>query len=111
MADVLLTVYDASRPAGVNVTDNDTAVTNADAFFVPNNGSVRLIVTNAAGPNTVTVTTPGNVDGLAIAELTIALLASKTYVLGPFPTSIYNNGQGQLRFTVSANADVIAVRG
>jgi len=111
MADVILTVYDASRPAGVNVTDQDTAATDANVYYVPNNGSVRLIVVNAAGSNTVTVTTPNTVDGLAIADLAITLTASKTYLLGPFPTSIYNDGQGRLSFTVSANADVTAVRG
>jgi hypothetical protein len=95
----------------VNVTDNDTAATDADVYFVPNNGSVRLIATNAAGANNVTVTTPGTVDGNAIADLVIALTASKVYVLGPFPPAVYNNAAGQIRFTVSAGADVIAVRG
>jgi len=111
MADVILSVFDASRPAGVNVTDNDSAITNADTYYVPNSGDVRLVVTNSAGPNTVTVVTPGTVDGLAIADLAIALTASKVYVLGPFPASVYNDSQGRVRFTVSANADVIAVRG
>ena len=111
MADVLLTVRDTSRSAGVNVTDLDTAVTSADAFFAPNNGNVRLIVVNAAGANNVTVTTPNTVDGLAVADLVISLTASKTYVLGPFPPAIYNNSAGQVRFTVSANADVTVVRG
>ena len=111
MADVVLTVYDVSRSAGVNVTDQDSAATSADTYYVPNNGDVRLIVTNAAGSNNFTVTTPGTVDGLAIADRVISLTASKVYVIGPFPTSVYNDGQGRLGFTVSANADVIAVRG
>lgn len=111
MADVLLTVRDTSRAEGVNVTDLDSAVTSADVFFVPNNGNVRLVVVNAAGANNVTVTTPTSVDGNAVADLVIPLTASKTYVLGPFPPAIYNNAAGQLRFTVSANADVTAVRG
>ena len=111
MADVLLTVATVDRDSGVNVTDNDSALTSADVFFVPNNGDVRLIVTNAAGANNVTVTTPGTVDGNAIADLVIPLTASKTYVLGPFPPSVYNNASGQIRFTVSANADALAVRG
>ena len=111
MADVLLAVRDADRDAGVNVTDQDVAVTSADSFLVPNNGSVRLIVTNSAGANNLTVVTPGNVDGNAIADLVIELTASKLYVIGPFPPSVYNNAAGQLRFTVSANADVLPVRG
>ena len=111
MADVLLTVRDTDRDAGVNVTDQDVAVTDADVFFVPNNGNVRLVVTNSAGANNLTVTTPGTVDGNAIADLVIPLTASKVYVIGPFPPSVYNNSAGQLRFTVSANADVLPVRG
>lgn len=111
MADVLLSVFDTSRTAGVNVTDQDTTVGASDVYFVPNNGNVRLIVTNAAGANNVTVTTPGTVDGNAIADPVIALTASKTYVLGPWPANVYNNSAGQVRITFSAAADVLAVRG
>ena len=111
MADITLSVFEANRPTGVNVTDNDTAVTDANVYFFPNNGNVRLLVANGATANTVTVVTPGTVNGLAIADLPITLLANKQYVLGPFPTSIYNNQAGLVRFTVTENADVLVVRG
>lgn len=112
MADVILTVYDTDRDAGVNVTDNDTAVTSSDVFFFPNNGNVRLLITDTStSNNNVTITTPGSVDGNAIADLVVTCPGSEQLVLGPFPPSVYNNSSGQVRFTVAGNANAIAVRG
>lgn len=111
MANVTVTPVSVSRSAGVNVTDNDQAVTSADVYFITNNGNLRLIFTNAAGSNNVTIKTHGTVDGNAITDLVVPMTASKVYVLGPFPPSIYNDSLGRLEVTVSANADLIAVRG
>lgn len=111
MADFTLTVFDAARASnGVNVTDNDTTVAASNNYYVPNNGRVVLIVTNAAGANVVTVETPGTVDGLAVTDLTANVAASKVHVLGPFPTQTYNDAQGRIKATFTAAADVMAVR-
>ena len=111
MANVTLTVVDARRSSsGQNVTDNDTTVGAVDTYFFDYNGRVILVITNAAGSNTVTVATPGTVDGLAVTDNVNALVAAKHYVFGPFPPALYNDSQGRLKVTVSANTNLFAVR-
>ncbi len=109
MANVTLTVTDCTR-AGINITDNDTTVSAGNNYFFPNNERVVLIITNAAGSNTLTVITPGTVDGLAITDLTVVLTASKTYAVGPFPKAYYNDATNSVQFTVSAGADIMPLR-
>jgi hypothetical protein len=111
MADVTLTVVDARRSSnGQNVTDNDTTVSSSDTYYFANNGKVIVVITNAAGSNTFTVVTQNTVDALAITDLTATITASKTFVVGPFPPSIYNDAQGRVQCTFSAAADVMPVR-
>lgn len=110
MADVTLTVFDARRASnGVNVTDQDTTVSAADTYYVPNNGRVVLLVTSTPGC-TVTIETPGTVDGLAVTDLTATIGAAKQHVLGPFPGQVYNRADGTVKVTFSAAADVLALR-
>lgn len=110
MADITLTVFDTKRTSnGVNVTDQDTTVTNTDTYYVPNNGRVVLLVNSTPGC-TVTVETPGTVDGLAITDYTATIAAAKQHVLGPFPGATYNKADGTIKVTFSAAADVLAVR-
>ena len=111
MANITMTVYDATRlvASAPNVTDNKTGATSSNTYLIPNNGRVVLVVQSTAGA-TITVATPGTVDGNAIADLTFAAAATKQYVIGPFPPDVYNNSAGQLSVTVSANTDLLAAR-
>lgn len=111
MADVTMTVYDASRAQATapNYTDNKTAATSGNNYYIPNNGRVALIVV-AGTTATVTVATPGTVDGNAVADLAITLPDTDQIVLGPFPTGTYNDPQGRLLVTVSAATSLFAVR-
>lgn len=110
MADVTLTVTDVGRATPTNITDNDTTVGATDVYFFANNGRVVLVVTNAAGANTVSIQTPNTVDGLAITDLSWSLTASKAYAGGPFPPQNYNDSLGRVRVTFSAAADVMPLR-
>lgn len=111
MANVTWTVQDARRSSnGLNVTDNDTAVTSSDTYYFANDGSIVLVITNDAGSNTVTVETPNTLDALAITDLTATIAANKCHVLGPFPTGNYNNSDGNVKVTFSAAASVMAIR-
>lgn len=110
MADIVLAAVDGNRSTGVNVTTQATAVSSGNTYLIPNNGYVRLVVANGASANTLTVQTPRSVDGNAVADLSIPLAASTTYVLGPFPTTIYNTDAGQLALSVSASASITAIR-
>ncbi|MBP7572063.1 MAG: hypothetical protein KBA95_18560 [Acidobacteria bacterium] len=111
MADVTLTVQDSTRAIATcpNVTDDATAATSSDTYYFANDGRVVLIV-DAATTATVTIETPGSVAGNAIADTAVALPDGDTYVLGPFPTSVYNDSQGRVKVTVSANTTIMALR-
>lgn len=53
-------------------------------------GPVILEVANDSGASiTVTVQTPGTIEGLAIADLAVAVPASGTREIGPFPPSVF----------------------
>lgn len=70
-------------------------LTNKHQF--PNNGATIIeVVSSDAGAQTVTVETPGSVDGLAVADQVISVPAGATRFIGPFPTTIYNQSDGML---------------
>jgi hypothetical protein len=75
-----------------------------DTFLVNNDGKVFLHFkkTGAGGCN-VTIQTPGNVDGLAIADRVVVVPATVGDVMiGPFPPSVYNQpGTHDMYVTVS----------
>lgn len=100
MANVPLAVQQLSQ-AGVAPTYLNS-LTTSDTFQVPNNGQVYLhFKKTGAGIATVTFLTPNTVGGLAIADQTVAVPATTGDVMvGPFPPSIFNNGQN-LEFTVN----------
>jgi hypothetical protein len=111
MADINLTVYDAKRlvASAPNFTDNKTAATSSNNYYLPNDGRIVLHAVCGAGGN-LTVVTPNTVDGLAVTDLVNTLVAAKHYVFGPFPPQIYNDSQGRLLVTVAANTDLFVVR-
>jgi len=53
------------------------------------------------GDAILTFKTPGTVDGLDIAEMTVTVTASATVgeLIGPFPPSIYNQSDGTVHVT------------
>lgn len=108
MSDVTLTVYEADRSSGANYTDNKTAGTSANDYYFTNNGKTVLI-TEAAGGATVTVETVKTVDGEAVADLSLTAGTAKVMVWGPFPPNVYNDGDGEVHVTVSANTSLFVV--
>lgn len=111
MADITMTVYDASRvyASAPNYTDNKTSASSGNNYYIPNNGRVVLIAV-AGTSGTVTVATPGSVDGNAVADLAVALPDTDQVVIGPFPPAVYNDALGRLLVTVSAAVSLFAVR-
>lgn len=93
------------------------ALTNGDAtndhYIEANDGRIMLeIVSTDAGAQTVEVETPGSVDGLAVANLSIAVGAGLTVVAGPFPPAVYNQPDGSIYInpSVSNTLDLRAYR-
>jgi len=69
----------------------------ADGEKFSNDGRMFLHVKNgAAAPITVTVQTPGTVDGLAVAEQVITVTNAEERMIGPFPPGIYNQSDGMV---------------
>lgn len=73
------------------------AAANVDGHSVPNEGRTWLHVKAGVTPVTVTLETPGTVDGLAVADRTVVVAASSERLIGPCPPGIYNQpGTGEL---------------
>lgn len=100
MADVVKTPQVVVR-AGVAPTYN-SGLSTSDVYVIENDGRTILhFKKTGAGACTVTVETPGTVDGLAVADRTFNVPATTGDVfVGPFPREDYNTG-GNLRVSCS----------
>lgn len=83
-------------------------LSGADTQLIPNkNGDVLIRVTNGGAEATnVTIATPGEVDGNAVADKVVAVANGKTKVLGPYDPKTYNDKKGRLALTFSKVASV-----
>ena len=101
MANVRLTPQ-AINSAGI-VPTNNGSLSVSDTYLVSNNGRVMLhFLKTGAGACTVTVTTPGTVDGLAVTDRTITVPATTgDRMHSKFSPDVYNDENGDLAFTLS----------
>jgi hypothetical protein len=101
MAEITLTV-ERVLPTGIAATYTGSLSTS-NTYLVRNSGRVLLhFLKTAAVDCTVTVQTPATLGGLAVAEQTVTVPAtSGKKFAGPFPPRVYNDGNGDLRFTLS----------
>lgn len=91
------------------------SVTTAGGFRFKNDGHTLLYVAEKNAANCeVTVTPTKTVDGLAVATRTVDVVASQTWVLGPWPPEQYNDADGYLNVGIEADqasgAAVVSVR-
>ena len=103
MAITELVPQDISRDS---VILPETATDETDGHYFYNDGRTILFFHDTAATPTVTIYTPGTVDGLAVTDRTVVLAihATEGKFIGPFPPSIYNYSDGTCRFIVSAEA-------
>lgn len=81
---------------------------NADGHSLPNSGTEFFHVKTGGTTCTVTVQTPGNVDGLAIADRPVLIGTNSERFFGPYPPSIYNQqGAAEVYLDFSASTSVI----
>lgn len=75
----------------------------ADTQVIANkNGDVILRVINGGTePTNVTIVTPGEVGGNAIADQVVSVVNATTKEIGPFDPAIYNDKHGNLAVTLS----------
>ena len=105
MADrATLTVVDCVRSGVISTV---TAAIAEGAMFA-NDGQTFLYCLDTAGDAVLTFKTPGTIDGLAIAEMTVTVTADATAgeLIGPFPPSIYNQSDGTVHVTPDAHASL-----
>jgi len=85
------------------------AAAHADGNKFSNDGRMFLHVKNGAGaPITVTIQTPGQVDGLAIADQVVTVTNGEERMIGPFPPNIYNQDDRMVYVDYSSVTSVTA---
>jgi hypothetical protein len=109
---VALTVQEIGR-SGRAIVKPLVAPTATHGNKVLNDGKVFLVVKNgSASPITVTVETPGSVDGQALADLTVTVAATADadgldfQAIGPFTTT-FNQADGYVWAVCSTVTDVL----
>ncbi|MEV4179941.1 hypothetical protein AB0J28_00660 [Streptosporangium canum] len=92
-------------PTGIAPTY--AAVGGSGDTFTPGD-HVFLHVKNAGGASTtVTVTTPGTVEGLAVSDLTVTVPASTgDRMIGPLPSRLFARADGQADVVCSPTTSV-----
>lgn len=107
-----LTVVESNDGAGID-TDAAALDTLSTADQFPNDGRTVIIIDNASGgPLTpVFVVQKPSVDVPGLGTLTKAngggaVAAAERRLFGPFPTALYNDGNGMLQMTIAGAASI-----
>lgn len=102
-------VRDNLTVAEVVVTGTTQALTAAsgDGHKFTNTGRELVMITNDyTATITATFVTPGQVGGLAIADVDVAIAAGATKLVGPFQIGLFNQKSGTDKNKVYLNWDV-----
>lgn len=93
-AGAVPTAFEGLQAADTQLIDNKT-------------GDVILRVVNGGAEATdVTIVTPGQVGGNAVADRVVTVANGATKLIGPFDPETYNNAKGQLQVQFSKVASV-----
>lgn len=77
------------------LTPSTVAAAGGGDKFVPDDDVFLSFANGSGSPITVTIVTPGDVDGEPIADRTVSVPAGGTKYIGPFPKQIFaNNADG-----------------
>ena len=102
-----LPVATAVTSVGLDVTAPATAAALSQTFA--NNPGTFIVVKNGGGATIVaTIVTPqtvsdGSASPLSVADRTVSIAAGKTFLIGPFPSAQYNDGNNE----ITVNFDII----
>lgn len=107
MADIDMVIQKAAGARGLALayrTDTQASdpISTTDRFLFPNSGREYVLIKKGTGTVDVTIDVPVTVDGLAVADRTVAVAANESRLLGPFDPSVYNNGDGKVALSFSA---------
>lgn len=85
---------------------NQVAANGGGDAFV-NTGVELLVIKNAdSGAHTVTIVSQSTVDGLAVSDRDVVIPAGEEWVIGPFPTNVYNDTNNRVQLSYSAVTSV-----
>jgi hypothetical protein len=90
MARATVSVNDIIR-TGLTIGGSQFVQPGSDGLLIQNDGKTFIEMRATAAASTVTITTPGQTGGLAIADQTVVVGGSATAMIGPFPTALFNN--------------------
>lgn len=95
-------------PTGLTCTYTAGVIVATTDFVVKNSGKVKIhVVKTGAGACNMIVKTTAKVADLDVADLTVVIPATTGNVMaGPFPPSVYNDGNGDMRFNFSEVTDL-----
>jgi len=94
MARTTVSAQLAAR-TGVTPSYNEATETDGDAFL--NHGETIIHILNTGDETTLTIQTPGTVDGLAIPDREVTIPATTgDKIVGPFPPESYNQSDGKV---------------
>lgn len=73
---------------------------------IPNDGNTFVEVVNSSGANayTLTFTTSATVEGVAVADPTVAVAVSSRKKIGPFHTGVFNNSSSRVAVAYTGSA-------
>ena len=95
MAEVTIAVQNIVI-GGTTVTFTGS-LSASNNYMIRNDGKTFIRVVNGSGGSiVVTIVTQNQVGGNAIADRTVTVLTMTEQNIGPFPPSIYNNGDGDI---------------
>lgn len=105
MARTALTVQQISR--GTPLSPTYTAVDQPNGNQFVNDGRINIHVKNGGGGSlTVTMKRNYNVDGAAVPDLTATVPAGQERKIGPFPTDLFNQADGNVYLDWSTGTSV-----
>lgn len=100
----LLTAVALTRD-GIQVDTGTAAAGGGDSFV--NTGRELVAITNGdASSKDITFDIQRTLDGEAVTDKVVTVPAGQTFLAGPFPTSIYNDADGEVQITYSATTSV-----
>jgi hypothetical protein len=101
MAALLTQVVSAS-----GLAPTYAAASGGGDTYSPGDHVFAHIKNGGGASSTATFTTPGLVDGLAIADLTVSVPASGERMIGPLPARTFSKSDGQADITCSPTTSV-----
>jgi hypothetical protein len=98
----VLTINNVDRAAAVDPNGAALVAAAGGGDSFDNTGVEYAIFNNASGAEiTVTFVIQSQVDGKPVTNRTLAVPAGLSRIAGPFPTSVYNDGNNRCNFTYS----------